>query len=547
MKYKKLILAFIIGLFATIIVISCSEDGSDDSNNGSSPVLSSVKIEPDTVAAGLTITLSGNFSFSDLDADLNDGSFNYTYEGKDYSFILPEELNGLTSGIANFSLQVVISSSTGSKDIPCWLVDKAGNKSNTFYVSLTQLWTRQFGTTLEDIGYGLAVDNSDNVLVAGITHGDLDGETNLGASDVFITKYASNTTRVWTRLVGSSDTDYARGVAIDSNNNIYVTGFTNGTSFDGQTIDAPSAGFLTKFDTSGNRVWTQLISTSVSSSSYAVITDSSNNIYVTGRTTGDLDGETNAGSYDIFIVKFDINGSRLWTRLLGTTSSETAYGITIDKSDNVYLTGSTEGVLGIDPSPGDPSINADVFIAKYDSSGILDWVSQLGTSGTEWGKGIAVDVNGNINVVGKIYFLSFPDNSANGGYDAFIARLDADGNTQWIRQFGTTDHDSANSVITDSVGNAYITGYLDSAYFTDDNEGHNIILAKYDNSGTQVWVVQDNGGYNWGNQGLSVAMNSVDNIFLTGTIQGRLDGHIKLTYGEDDVFILKYDTNGTRR
>src|SRR5690606_11324881 len=108
--------------------------------------------------------------------DLNGGSFNYTYDGVTYSVPLPAELAGVTSGTVMFVLQAILNSDTGTASFPCWLVDGAGHSSNIFDVSFTQLWTRQFGTALEDIGEGIAIDSTDHVLVAGTTEGALDGE-----------------------------------------------------------------------------------------------------------------------------------------------------------------------------------------------------------------------------------------------------------------------------------------------------------------------------------------------------------------------------------
>jgi hypothetical protein len=218
----------------------------------------------------------------------------------------------------------------------------------------------------------------------------------------------------------------------------------------------------------------------------------------------------------------------------------------IDKVGNVYLAGGTDGVLDTDSLPGGTFGATDVFVAKYDSSGNLQWVTQLGTSCTEWANGIAVDVSSNIYIIGNIYQCAFEGNTASGGTDAFIGRLNSTGSKQWVKQFGTANQDSANGVATDSTGNAYVTGYLDSIYFNDDNEGHNIFLTKYDATGARVWLEQEDAGYSWGNQGLSVNVNSMNNIFLTGSVQGQIDGHINSNYGEDDVFILKYDSAGNR-
>ena len=547
LKSRPAITALIVlTVVLAISVARCGGGGGGD-GGGTAPTLINITFSPASAAAGLTVDISGTISFQDPDGNLDGGSFNYTYDGTTYSLPLPPEIGGITDGTGSFSIVAVLNSDTGTINVPAWLVDNTGLISNTVNMSFTQLWTRQFGTLLEDIGRALTIDNA--VFVGGTTNGDLQGEINQGVSDVFITRYAADTTRLWTRLIGSDNTDNGRGVAVDSNNNIYVTGDTNGTLFDGEVADGLLDGFVTRLDATGNRVWTRIIGANgASDRANAIATDTGNNIYVTGSTTGNLNGELNQGSWDAFLVKYDTNGNPVWTRLLGTSAPDHAYAVATDQIGNVYVAGATDGVLGVDPSPGDPVVNADVFVAKYDSSGNLGWVAQLGTSCAEWANAVAVDANGNAYAGGKILQCALEGNTANGGYDAFIARIDSAGNSQWVRQFGTSDHDSVNGIAVDSTNNPYVTGYLDSVYASnDDNEGHSILLAKFNDAGDMTWQVLENADYSWGNQGFSIDLDSGGNIFMTGAIHGQIDGYTNQSLGEDDVFILKHDSTGTRR
>ena len=526
---------------AGIVTILGSGGGGDGGGGTTStaPVLVNVTLARTSAAAGLTLTIDGSFTFSDADGDLGGGSFNYTYGGTDYSIPLPGTLTGITGGTAVFQLQAVLNSSTGSFLTPAWLVDASGLASNIFQIPFTQLWTRQFGTALEDVGLGIAIDGTNHVLVAGTTAGNLDGETNPGGASVFVTKYAPDTRRAWTRVFGSGAEDAGRAVARDGTGNVYVVGDTLGTSFDGEAADGPPNAFLTKFNASGERQWTKIIGAAGSERAYAVATDGGGNVYVAGETTGDLDGETNLGSWDAFLVKFDGDGIRQWTRLMGGSGSDTAYGVAVDSAGNAYVTGASEGTLG-------GTSNADAFVAGYDTDGAPQWFTRLQTQCAEWANAIALGSPGYLYVVGKIYQCAFPGNIAIGEYDAFIAYLDT-GAVQWVKQFGTTNHDSAQGVTTDSTGNAYVTGYLDSVYFNDDNEGHALFLARYDPAGNQAWLAQDTAGTSWGNQGRAAALDTSGNIFFTGMVQGQLDGHTNPNPGEDDVFILKYDGSGNRR
>ena len=542
--------ALLLGLYALGIVGIFASGGGGGGGDGSeannSPILSDITISPDKAASGLTLDINGSFRFTDLDGDLNGGSFNYTYKGSTYSFPLPADLAGLTEGIVTFTTTVILDASTGLVTVPAWLEDRTGMKSNVENIEFTQLWTRQFGTMLEDIGYSVSTDGANNIIVSGITFGDLDGETNLGGVDAFISKFNADTTRAWTRLLGSVAADYGHAVAADQNDNLYIAGHTLGALFDGMTTSGTSDGFVTKFDPLGNRLWTRLISSTEQDEVLALAIDSAGNIYVGGRTTGDLNGETNTASWDAFIVKYDSGGNLLWTRLLGTTGTESIKDLDFDSTDNIFLIGQTDGVLGIDPSPGDPVVNFDVFVSKFNPGGSLQWITQLGTSCGDLAGGMVVSEISNIYISGKIIQCAFPGNSALGGYDAFVGALDVDGNSQWVRQFGTGNNDSAADITADGIGNVYATGYLDSVYFTGDNEGKDIFLAKFDSSGSELFRVREE-FISSGNQGLSIVLDSNDNIFITGGTHEQLDGHLNANYGEDDVLVLKFDTSGNKR
>jgi len=130
------------------------------------------------------------------------------------------------------------------------------------------------------------------------------------------------------------------------------------------------------FGQSNTKQWTKQLGTSTWDEGKDVTTDSSGNIYVTGYTGGGLDGNTNSGSYDIFLVKYNSSGTKQWTKQLGTSSSDSGNGVTTDSSGNIYVTGDTEGGLDGNTSLG----SYDIFLVKYNSSGTKQWTKQLGTS-----------------------------------------------------------------------------------------------------------------------------------------------------------------------
>jgi len=107
---------------------------------------------------------------------------------------------------------------------------------------------------------------------------------------------------------------------------------------------------------------------------------------VTGYTNGGLDGNTNSGYGDIFLVKYNSSGTKQWTKQLGYYS-EQGTGVTTDSSGNIYVTGHTQGcnscstVMATRGLDGNTNLGSlDIFLVKYNSSGTKQWTKQLGTS-----------------------------------------------------------------------------------------------------------------------------------------------------------------------
>jgi hypothetical protein len=167
----------------------------------------------------------------------------------------------------------------------------------------------------------------------------------------------------WVHQLGSYYTDVGLGVAADTAGNVYVTGFTYATLPGApETNDAdgePGVPFIAKYDTSGTKLWVHQFGPGTVG--FGVAVDGSGNAYVA----------TDAG-----VVKFDTSGTELWFQSIATSGATYTRGVAVDGSGSAYVTGSTRGTL-----PGSPETNAgfaDVFVAKYDTSGTKLWVHQLG-------------------------------------------------------------------------------------------------------------------------------------------------------------------------
>ena len=422
---------------------------------------------------------------------------------------------------------------TGASDLAGNNLASDNTTSNGF---TTKYWTRQIGTSAAEEGRGVAKDGSNNIYVTGGTYGGLDSNTSSGGQDIFLVKYNSDAEKQWTRQLGSSSNDTGRGVTVDSSNNIYVTGITEG-GLDGYTNLGEEDIFLVKYSSSGDKEWTRQLGTYTSDIAHGIAVDSSNNIYVTGETRGGLDNNTNIGDKDIFLVKYDSSGTRQWTQQLGTSSEDAGYGITV-VSNNVYVTGVTYG--GLDSNSNAGSNSADIFLVKYSSAGAKDWTKQLGTSSEDVGYAVAGDDNSTANIYVTGYTkgnLGTPNNAGNS--DIFLAKYYDNSTHQSTILLGSSSAEVGRSVAVNSSNNVYLTG--DNGTNTGD---YDAFLLKYTSAGSTEWFTKmDNSSSAEHGYGVVTVSNSF--IYAVGNTGGDLDNNTNL--GLQDVFIFKYADNGTKQ
>ena len=342
---------------------------------------------------------------------------------------------------------------TGVKDI-------AGNNLNSKYETpngIFTLWTIQSGTTSEDTANAVTTDSSGNLYVAGYTKGVLEGDTNSGMSDLILIKYNSQGTIQWTKQLGTLENDQANGVTTDSSGNIYVTGWTGG-GLDGNTEIGYEDIFLIKYNSSGTKLWTKQLGSASYDQAYGVTTDTSGDLYITGY-AWKLDGQDSVGRFDYFIVKYNSSGTKQWSRLFGTSEQDFGYAIATDSSNNVLVAGTTEGQFDGNTAFGDN----DLFVIKYNSSGTLQWTKQLGSSNRDIAYGVETDSSDNVIVVG-LTWGELDNNTHYGATDIFVIKYNSSGTKQWINQVGTSEGDEAHAVSIDSSDNIYVAGGAGKLY-----------------------------------------------------------------------------------
>jgi len=412
---------------------------------------------------------------------------------------------------------------------------------------------KQFGSARDDVANAVAVAANGDVVVVGCFSGALTGtykntcDMPGGNANVAVQKYDVAGDAVWAApaLLGSSANTQANAVAIDGAGNIYVTGISQ-AELDGQPVVNSDDVFVTKYDSNGNRLWTRVFGSLSADRGNAIAIDAGGNLYIAGSTFGNLDGAHAGGNFDAFVAKFDageLGGPTVAPTIyqFGSAQSDVGVGVAVD-AGGIYVSGVTVGSMSGANAGGE-----DVFVTKLDASGTVVWTKQIGTAHEEASAGIAV-VGGNVYAAGYTGGNLTPDPTDN-LKDLFVVKYDgATGNEVWRRQLASHLHDIATGVAVDASGNVFVTGYTNGNFAGSTNADpstntNDLFLVKYDAGGTRQWTREF--GSTTDDRAYAVATDAAGSAFVVGYTLGALPGNANA--GGADMFVLKYDAAGTRQ
>ena len=474
---------------------------------------------------------------------------------------------------------------------------------NDFYIAKYNstgdyVWAKGIGGTGSEYGNSLVLDGSSKLLVAGSIAGTVDFDpsstatANLeGAASIsngFIASYTTaegsyNSALLLGRYAAATDCSF-KSIVKDGSGNLYVTGYFAGTvDFDpgSSTANLTSAGgndiFLAKYDASGNYVWARGMGGTGADQGNFLALDLSGNLVVTGsfNVTADFDpgsgtsNLTSAGSYDIFIAKYNSSGDFVWAKGMGGTDADVGNSFAIDGSGNVVLTGYFNSTSDFDPGSGTSNLtsagSSDIFIAKYNSSGDYVWAKAMGGTSADVGNSLALDVSGNLVVTGYFQVTADFDPGSGtsnltsaGSSDIFIAKYNSSGDYVWAKGMGGTGNDQGYFLALDGSGNLVVTGYFNGTADFDPGSGtfnltsaggNDFYIAKYNSTGDYLWAKAMGGtGSDVGN---SLALDGNSNVVVTGYFNGTnidfdpsANTSTLTSAGGSDIFIAKYNSSG---
>ena len=395
------------------------------------------------------------------------------------------------------------------------------DRSEPLFIDPTLTWNTFLGSGTDDHSYGLAVDGSGNVFVAGLsnaTWGSPVGAYN-GGYDAFVAKLDESGNLIWNTFLGGSGNEGASAVALDGSGNIYVAGFgyeTWGSPIRG--FSGVKNAFAAKLDSNGNLIWNTFLGGGGDHSGNAVAVDAVGNVYLTGfsSTTWESPVRAFSGGYDAFAAKLDSSGALTWNTFLGSAGTDHGNGVAVDATGNVFVAGFSNVTWGspvLAYSGGDAA-----FAAKLNSSGELVWNTFLG-GGNDSGTGVAVDASDNVYVVGSSAATwGSPVRAFSGNQDAYAAKLDSSGALTWNTFLGSSSEaDVGAAVALDGSGNVYIAGFSAATWGSPDRAfsgGYDAFAVQLNSSGTLNWnAFLGSGASDFGD---ALAVDSIGNVYVAG-------------------------------
>lgn len=458
-------------------------------------------------------------------------------------------------------------------------------------------WAAQAGGSSYDRPHYVALDGAGNPVVAGNFAGTAifasgePGQVTLSATGnlgIFVAKYGAGGELAWARRVGgSSGFDDVDGLAVDDAGNVLVAGSVDGAATfgageAGETTLAEDRMFVAKYGPDGGLVWAVPAGGAFVEDVGNLALDDAGNVFVSGHFFGTARfGEggpnetalTSAGAFDIFVAKYDSDGTLQWVTQVGGSLVNVLADMAVDGEGNLVLGGGFYGTAtfagGVDLQSG---ADWTFFVAKYAPDGTLQWARDVAASRWDDLELVAADADGNVVVSGSLYGRAVFDggeasgtvlNSA-GRYDVFLAKYSADGTLQWATLAGgAVANDRPYGLKIDAAGNPVVAGtFRRSVTFGagGPNEttltsagSSDIFVAKYSPEGALHWAARAGGPWAdyLGEQSGSLALDAAGSVFVGGHFRATADfgvlepnETVLRSAGAYDIFVAKFDADG---
>jgi len=356
-----------------------------------------------------------------------------------------------------------------------------------------RIWASYFGGARTDFGNAIHLAKDGTLIIVGtaesrndIASPGFETPTFAGVVDVFLAKFTTEGTRIWSRYWGGPDIDWVFTLTTTPNGDILIGGSTysdSGIAAPGQLIDRYSNwdAYLARFSANGQYITSTYLGGGDEDEVHELQCDDQGNIYVLGNTHS-INGiiprnsyqRNNAGKSDIMLWKFDANFKIIWSTYCGGSGDDTGLGLVLDQDKNLYFTGissSPNYPLGSNAGFSTLKGGQDAHVTKFSNNGQLLWATYLGGAGKEYGYDLKLDPKGSGAVfvaggtnesLGFIGGRGWQTEYGGGLADAFLAKLDSVGQVMWSTYYGGSGWERFNSLVMDTLANIYTLGFSSS-------------------------------------------------------------------------------------
>lgn len=430
----------------------------------------------------------------------------------------------------------------------------------------TGAWVEAFGGAKFDQGNGICLDRDGNLLITGSFSSDfaIQGRrvSTVSRKDIFLAKFDTAGVLLWIQHFGGPRDDRALAVAVDTQNNIWLTGSIGGDSVKIGRTWLYSNGYMdilvAKFDPQGKPIWARTFGGVGVDEGTALTIDTQGNAYVTGwfrnRVSFDAFTFTAAGEYDMFLIKLDGRGRVVWANCAGGVQHDYGYGVALDLQGNCYVTGRFHVTAFFDADSVTSAGDSDIFIARYNPRGKVDWVRRIGGTTRENAHGLVYDpvqqqlvLTGSYTGEVMLEPLGQVIRTTHGNdHDLIVAAFTPVGALKWVRTAGSPAFDQGENLALDAAGNIYVAGlFSQTAYFDTlhlasrgDLDG---FVARYAPDGNLLWVAHAGGGAEEDSAFAVMPDPTGRFVYLTGSFrkEARFRSGGQYSAGDDDAFVQR--------
>jgi hypothetical protein len=534
---KKLL---IIALPCLLFFVNCKKENKEPIDTPPAP-----KLKTDSTK----LNLSGDVGSLDSFTIQSNGSWAISINPTTTTWLSPNVMNG--TGNAKVYITAQENNITGSDRAATLVITLGGTTTTPVQITVTQkkynpdinrIWSKLFGGSNHDY-FDEVIQTPDGGFISVGSSSSVNGDigAHIGEHDIWVVKVDADGNKLWEKSYGGLYWESGPTITETTDGNYVIAANTRSTTGDFSGNKGENDLYVFKIDASGTLLWQKLFGGSNAEGTPnfdgKFITSSPDGGCVIAATTGSNDGDVigNHGYQDIWVIKLNQNGTLVWKTALGGSSEEVANAITSAADGGYVIAGYTTSSDGDISNNQHPS-TYEAWVIKINADGQKVWQSTFGGSDQDYAVSITTTPNNGYIIAG--YTNSKNDDASGnlGRSDAWVLKLDGSGNKLWHKTYGGMDTEYAFSIARTDIG-YLITGHTSSS-------NGDVILNPYGVSGW-VFEIEENGNIKWQKVFPGIAYNVIsqtDGSYVASGISAMPQEGSSTNHGETDAWIFKFNT-----